>query len=92
MHLAGIVGDAVDDLDRRASILPAQQADAAAFSAKIDGDEGACVGRGKRPGGHSAASAFWVRRIAGEMAVAWMRQLLEERNDLIADFMLTSDL
>jgi hypothetical protein len=37
----------MDDLDRRASVLPAQQADAAAFGAKIDGDEGACVGRNK---------------------------------------------
>ena len=46
-HLARIVGDAVDDLDRWAAVLPAQQADATAFSAKIDGDEGACIGRGK---------------------------------------------
>jgi hypothetical protein len=43
INLARIVGDAVYDLDRRASVLPAQQADAAAFGAQIDGDEGARI-------------------------------------------------
>ena len=47
VNLARVVRDAVDDLDRRATVLPAQQADAAALRAQIDGDEGARIGRGK---------------------------------------------
>jgi hypothetical protein len=40
----GGVGEAVDELDVRVAVLPAQQRDAAAFGAEIDGDEGAGVG------------------------------------------------
>jgi len=47
VNLARVVGDAVYHLDRGATVLPAQQADAAAFGAKIDGNEGACIGRNK---------------------------------------------
>jgi hypothetical protein len=67
VNLARIVGDAVDDLDRGASVLPAQQADATAFGAKIDGDEGAGVRRGEWPGCHCVASVLnaWY---AGELA------------------------
>jgi len=42
--LGGSVGEAVDQLDVRGVVKPTKERDAAALSAKIDGDESAAVG------------------------------------------------
>ena len=46
----GGVGEAVYEFDVRIAFLPAQQLDAAAFGAEIDGDQRAAVLRGFRRG------------------------------------------
>ena len=45
VDLAGIVGEAMDQFDGRAAVVPAQQGDAAAFSAQIDCNRGSAVVR-----------------------------------------------